>query len=76
MYKTELEIEGMMCSMCEAHIQDAIRKIYPKAKKVKADRHKKTAKFISEEKPDENLLKSAIDSTGYELKNIKIEQCK
>ena len=31
-----LEIEGMACPMCEAHMNDAIRKLYPDAKKVKS----------------------------------------
>ena len=34
MIKTTLKIEGMMCSMCEAHINDVIRKAVPGAKKV------------------------------------------
>ena len=28
MTKTTLSIDGMMCSMCEAHINDAIRKAF------------------------------------------------
>ena len=34
MYKTTLKIDGMMCSMCEAHINDVIRKNMKEAKKV------------------------------------------
>ena len=33
MEKITVKIEGMMCGMCEAHINDVIRRIYPKAKK-------------------------------------------
>ena len=39
MIMTTLKIEGMMCSMCEAHICEAIRKAVPEAKKVKAFTH-------------------------------------
>ena len=28
MYKVTAGIEGMMCGMCESHIQDAIRKAF------------------------------------------------
>ena len=28
MIKTVLKIDGMMCSMCEAHINDAVRKYF------------------------------------------------
>jgi ATP-binding cassette subfamily B protein len=31
MIKTTLKIDGMMCSMCEAHINDVIRKTVPGA---------------------------------------------
>ena len=33
MIKTTLKIDGMMCSMCEAHINEVIRKTVPGAKK-------------------------------------------
>ena len=29
MYKTTLKIDGMMCGMCESHINDTIRKAVP-----------------------------------------------
>ena len=31
MFKTVLKIDGMMCGMCEAHVNDAIRKAIPVA---------------------------------------------
>ena len=65
MVKTTLHIEGMMCSMCEAHICDAIRKAVPAAKKVSASRSKGEASFLTEDAVDAERLKAAIDSTGY-----------
>ena len=65
MIKTTLKIEGMMCSMCEAHICDTIRKAVPSAKKVSASRAKGEASFLTEAAADENRLKDAIASTGY-----------
>ena len=65
MVKTTLKIEGMMCSMCEAHICDAIRKAVPSAKKVSASRSKGEASFLTDEAVDAERLKAAIDSTGY-----------
>ena len=29
MTKTTLKIDGMMCGMCESHVNDAIRKAFP-----------------------------------------------
>ena len=40
MYKTTLKIDGMMCSMCEAHINDVIRKNMKEAKKVSSSHSK------------------------------------
>ena len=65
MLKTTLKIDGMMCSMCEAHIQEVIRKSLPGAKKVSASHSKGEASFLSEEAPDAAALKAAIDATGY-----------
>ncbi len=65
MVKTTLKIDGMMCSMCEAHVCEAIRKAVPSAKKVSASRSKREASFLTEEAVDAERLKAAIDSTGY-----------
>ena len=65
MIKTTLKIDGMMCSMCEAHINDVIRKAVPGAKKVAASHTKGEAGFLTEEAVDENTLKEAIAATGY-----------
>ena len=29
MVKITLEVEGMACGMCEAHVNDVIRKVFP-----------------------------------------------
>ncbi len=65
MVKTTLNIEGMMCGMCEAHVCDAIRKAVPSAKKVSASRSKGEASFLTEDEVDAERLKAMIDSTGY-----------
>ena len=65
MYKVTLHIDGMMCSMCEAHVCDAIRKAVPAAKKVAASKRKKEASFLTEQPVEPDALKAAIDATGY-----------
>ncbi len=67
MIKTELKIEGMACGMCEAHINDTIRKLYPSAKKVSASHKTGIAAFVTEAAPDEEMVKKAIDATGYKF---------
>ena len=71
MIKTTLKIEGMMCGMCEAHVCDAIRKAIPEAKKVTASRSKKEAFFLTEAAVDTDLLKAAIDATGYSCLGVE-----
>ena len=73
MTKTVIGVEGMMCGMCEAHICDAIRKTVPSAKKVTASRGKKEAVFLSEVPVDEEIIKKAIDETGYSCVSVKTE---
>ena len=72
MIKTTLKIEGMMCSMCEAHIADAIRRAVPAAKKVSASRSRKEATFLTEEPVDPQSLKAAIDATGYTCLDVAV----
>ncbi len=71
MIKTTINIDGMMCGMCEAHICDAIRKAVPYAKHVTASRSKKEASFLTEEAVAKDSLKTAIDATGYTCLGIK-----
>ena len=71
MVKTVLDIEGMMCGMCEAHINDAIRNNF-RVKKVTSSRRKNRTEIDSEEALDEAELKKVIDATGYTLRGIHV----
>ena len=51
MYKTTLKIDGMMCGMCESHINDTIRKAAA-VKKVSSSHTKGEAVVITEEPLD------------------------
>ena len=73
MYKYELKITGMMCSMCEAHVNDVIRKNL-NVKKIKSNYKKKITTFISDELIAEDDIKKLISSTGYEVRHIKYEE--
>ena len=72
MTKTTLSIDGMMCSMCEAHINDAIRKAFP-VKKVTSSGAKNQTEILSEESLDEAALHAVIDPTGYRLLSVRSE---
>ena len=75
MVKTSLEIEGMACSMCEAHMNDAVRKAF-QVKKVTSSASKHLTEIISEEELDQAKLKEAVDATGYKLISVKSEPYK
>ena len=72
MYKTTVDVEGMMCGMCESHINDAVRAAVNPTK-VTSSRKKKVTEIISENELDEEAVKKAIADTGYEVKGYKSE---
>ena len=73
MTKTTLKIDGMMCSMCEAHICDTIRKAVPSARKVSASRGKGEASFLTEEPVNAESLRAAVNATGYACLEVSSE---
>jgi copper chaperone CopZ len=75
MIKTTLRIDGMMCGMCEAHVNDAIRARF-NVKKVTSSHAKGECVILSEEALDETALRAAIAGTGYELKSLNSEEYK
>ena len=72
MIKTTLKIDGMMCGMCESHINDTIRQNF-KIKKVTSSHSKGTTEIISEEPLDEASVNEAVGKTGYKVLDIKAE---
>ena len=62
----------MACSMCEAHINDAVRKAFP-VKTVTSSRSKKETTVLTETELDEDALRAAISATGYEVGEIRKE---
>lgn len=72
MVKTILEIDGMACGMCEAHVNDAIRKAFS-VKKVTSSHVKGRTEILSEQPLEENKLRAAIEVTGYHVAAIQSE---
>ena len=73
MIKNTVKIEGMACGMCEAHINDVIRRLYPEAKKVSSSFKKGQSEFLTEEPIDADELCSAIDAMGYNFVSCSSE---
>lgn len=72
MIKTTLQVDSMMCGMCENHINDAIRRNFS-IKKVTSSHTKGEVVIISENELDKDKIRSVIDETGYTLKGVKSE---
>ena len=68
MVRTTVKVSGMACSMCEAHINDAIRAAFP-VEKVSSSHSRGETVILSQEPPDENALRA----TGYTVGEISIE---
>ena len=66
MIKTTLKIDGMMCGMCESHMNDVIRKNF-KIKKVTSSARDGETVIISEEPIDIPWAKKVIHEIGYEM---------
>ena len=66
MVKTVLKIDGMMCGMCEAHMNDLIRKNF-KVKKVTSSAKDGETVIISDAELDIPWAKKQIKDIGYEL---------
>ncbi len=69
MTETKVTIDGMMCGMCEAHINDAVRRNF-NVKKVTSSHSKGMTTIISESALDTGKLKEIIESTGYKMTGV------
>ena len=65
MIETTVYVDGMMCGMCESHVNDAVRKAFPEAKKVSSSHTKGQTVIQSEQELDEQKLRDAINATGF-----------
>lgn len=70
MLKITMGIDGMMCGMCESHINDAVRREF-KVKKVTSSHTKKQTVILTEKPLDEDKLRKVIDDTGYKVTSIE-----
>lgn len=72
MIKTTLKIDGMMCGMCESHVNNAIRNAFD-VKKVTSSHSSGETEIISETAVDEAKLKEVIEKDGYKLLSVSSE---
>lgn len=72
MTKITVTVDGMMCGMCESHVNDAVRRAFP-VKKVTSSHSKGQTVILTDSSIDEDALRAAIGATGYEVKAVSKE---
>lgn len=73
MVQTTVGIDGMMCGMCEAHVNDCIRANF-KVKSVSSSHKKGEAILLSEQAPEVSRLRDALGNLGYTVTSVHSEE--
>lgn len=72
MFRITVQVDGMMCGMCESHVNDAVRRAFP-VKKVTSSHAKGQTVILTDADIGEDALRSAIGKTGYAVRGIQKE---
>ena len=72
MIKVTVNVEGMMCPHCEAHVNEAVKKAFG-VEDVVSSHENKTTVFTAPEKVDEEKVRQTIKDAGYEVTGITQE---
>ena len=72
MNQITVKIDGMMCGMCESHVNDAIR-AKMSVKKVSSSHKKGETVIISENELSAEMVTAALDGSGYAVMNVTCE---
>ncbi len=72
MVKITLKIDGMKCGMCEAHVNDVVRKSAT-VKKVKSSHAKNQSVILAEDESDLETIREGIEAQGYRVLSAECE---
>lgn len=64
-----MDVEGMACGMCEAHINESIRNAF-QVKKVTSSHTKKQTVIIADQEIAEQQLKDVVAKAGYDVVSV------
>ena len=73
MTRTTVQVSGMVCGMCEAHVNDAVRSAFP-VKKVSSSRSRGETVIESDTPLDHEKLRQVINNTGYLMLSASEEE--
>ena len=74
MKSVKVEIEGMTCQNCENHVIKELEKVG--AKKIKVSAKEGLTRFNVHDDVTQNLIKDAVKTAGYTVKNIVFSKIK
>ena len=69
MIKTTAKVDGMMCGMCEAHVNDAIRANFD-VEKVSSSHKRGETVIISQDSIDQEKLADVLTGAGHDLLSL------
>ena len=72
MIRTIVKVSGMICGMCETHINNTIRTAFP-VRSVTSSRVRGETVILSDEPLDSEQLKQTINATGYIAHSVSRE---
>ena len=70
MYQITVGVEGMACEMCDAHVNEAVRKAFD-VKKVTSSHGKKQTVILSVTPLSEAEVRRTSDATGYQTTSLE-----
>lgn len=72
MIKIIVSVDGMMCGMCENHVNDSVRRAFP-VKKVTSSHSKGQTVIVTEKDIEDSIIEDVINKTGYTMTGIRRE---
>lgn len=80
MVRHELHVDGMRCGMCEAHVNDIVRKAFAAAvasadsslKSVRSSHVRNTTVIIAKSRLDLCPVINALEAEGYVVTSVKV----
>ena len=72
MNQVTLKVEGMMCGKCEAHVNEAVEKAVPGAKKVRSSHETGETSFRTDAEIDNDAIIAAVGEAGYTVTDVNV----
>jgi len=73
MKKVIFGVDGMRCGMCEAHVNDAVRKCMgDNVLKIKSSHKKNVCEILCNDDADIALMKESITKDGYRITSEEV----